>query len=1346
MYILLTLSIMMAGGGNGMLSSQPLPEVKVSGVKGDEARRPVSSVMVYDLSFEEGRYTGPIESATGPLPQPVKHMEVEAIHVPMRPLPADETGIMKSDPKWRYNEDQNKTISTTITRSFSGISYTGYYPPDVQVAAGSGGYVGEVVNSSITFYDSTGSALYSASLSSFFSSLSLPSGILLFDPKIAYDPIDDRWIVLVLGMKTSTSESYYYLAVSTSSNPFGTWHYYSLDATIDGSSSSSNWADYPGLGFNNWGIFITSNQYDWTTGSFSYAKMRILDKAAAYNGTLSTWYDIWNQPYTSSWKVAQSMSSCDTAYVLRTYWNGGTYYMRGWKVTGSSSSPTLSARYDISIQTYNNPSDAVQQGGSNPIDVGDCRIQDVTYYNGVLMASFTEENPTYSGLSAIRYVSLNPTTMTVINDITYGSTYSSYFYPRVAPSSNGVVMVFGRCSSTEYAGVAYTYKDYSASAFEASSWVQNGLSYYELLDGSGRNRWGDYFGAHMDPDNPQRVWIAGEYAYSTSQWATHIALITTSPATSPDLAIDSLSFSDNTYGDGDSVLEGGERIYFKIQLRNTGSDTATDVNGVISTSDSYIVIYDSSSTWDDLPPSTSKWSDLFFSFYIPYYSPTHDAMFYLNITSSEGTWVDSFPVHVVNQLPDSPTGVVAGDGFRMCVPLTWNISANYSTFRIYRSTVSGGPYTLIDSVDVSGRNYFDNEDYIDTNVTAGTMYYYVIVSVVDSTESPYSAEVSATPTTEGTIYHSNFTHTPPTIDGVISPGEWSDASNYSAEVSGLGLLPIAVMFKNDSNYLYIAVVNSNDTTNSFVDEVGIYFDLNKDDTWASDTTEGNLWITDGSYATFRGITGDYPDNLDFMGASAADSIVFATSQTTTGLTFEIRLDLMNSPFRLNPGDTTNIWMYIYDGDSLLQSFYYPGLGYLKFGSVWTAPRSYSWFVLDDGVIPPPSDTFRLIDAIGAPGTSVHVRAQLVHQEPISGIQATFSYDSSLLSLNDVSLDSSLSTFSITYNDFGDSVKVMIVSLSGDSILPGTQHIFDLVFDIDSSATIGDSTPISFEDYALADPFSHHISAVTEDAWVRVLGMKGDLNQDGVVDVSDVVREINIILGRPPAPTSYELWAADINDDGSVDVADVVATINIALGTVATASFEPAEATLTAENNSVRLESNGRIAGIQFDLLGDVSDVRLSNGLNGMELFTNEIEGGIRVLIVSLDGMSLENFNGQVVSFDGQAILANPVISDERGQKLDTGQNDIPKSLALLPVYPNPVSGRNATVKFELPRRSFVRLALYDATGRAVQVLVSGEFNAGRHEIALNTAGLASGVYFLNMRTSEKSLTRKIVIR
>jgi hypothetical protein len=52
---------------------------------------------------------------------------------------------------------------------------------------------------------------------------------------------------------------------------------------------------------------------------------------------------------------------------------------------------------------------------------------------------------------------------------------------------------------------------------------------------------------------------------------------------------------------------------------------------------------------------------------------------------------------------------------------------------------------------------------------------------------------------------------------------------------------------------------------------------------------------------------------------------------------------------------------------------------------------------------------------------------------------------------------------------------------------------------------------------------------------------GDVNQDGVVDIADVVYMVNYLFIDGPAPDPIQ--AGDVNGDGVVDIADAVYLIN-----------------------------------------------------------------------------------------------------------------------------------------------------------------------------------------------------------
>jgi len=57
---------------------------------------------------------------------------------------------------------------------------------------------------------------------------------------------------------------------------------------------------------------------------------------------------------------------------------------------------------------------------------------------------------------------------------------------------------------------------------------------------------------------------------------------------------------------------------------------------------------------------------------------------------------------------------------------------------------------------------------------------------------------------------------------------------------------------------------------------------------------------------------------------------------------------------------------------------------------------------------------------------------------------------------------------------------------------------------------------------------------------------GDVNNDGNINILDVVQIINIILQHDEDPTEYELWASDVNNDDSINVQDIIIIVNIVL--------------------------------------------------------------------------------------------------------------------------------------------------------------------------------------------------------
>jgi len=96
-----------------------------------------------------------------------------------------------------------------------------------------------------------------------------------------------------------------------------------------------------------------------------------------------------------------------------------------------------------------------------------------------------------------------------------------------------------------------------------------------------------------------------------------------------------------------------------------------------------------------------------------------------------------------------------------------------------------------------------------------------------------------------------------------------------------------------------------------------------------------------------------------------------------------------------------------------------------------------------------------------------------------------------------------------------------------------------------------------------------------------------------------------------------------------------------------------------------------------------------------------------------------------------------------------GDGELPKTLALHAVRPNPVRGAT-TIAFDLPKAGPVELAVFDVTGRQVRSLVSGDLQPGSYQAVWpvtddHGAGVSSAVYFYRLKANGETITKKLMV-
>jgi len=118
------------------------------------------------------------------------------------------------------------------------------------------------------------------------------------------------------------------------------------------------------------------------------------------------------------------------------------------------------------------------------------------------------------------------------------------------------------------------------------------------------------------------------------------------------------------------------------------------------------------------------------------------------------------------------------------------------------------------------------------------------------------------------------------------------------------------------------------------------------------------------------------------------------------------------------------------------------------------------------------------------------------------------------------------------------------------------------------------------------------------------------------------------------------------------------------------------------------------------------------------------------------GWSVSNIQGAIIN----GIKYGELSSAESKSALNT----LPKKFCVLQNYPNPFNP-STTIEYDLARRTFVRLSIYDILGRSVATIVNEVQEPGRHRQKFDGSNVPSGIYFYRLTAGEFVRTRMMVL-
>jgi Secretion system C-terminal sorting domain len=450
----------------------------------------------------------------------------------------------------RYNGTTlqlNKTNDNNSITTVEGINFDedalngGFYhiPPDPSGAAGPGHLV-SVVNTSIEWFTKAGASQHSESLASFFSSLSPLTGT--FDPKVIYDQYNSRFVIVTLektdvaqGDPTNTSRIF--IAVSQTSDPNSGWYLTQVDSKIN-ISGTDTWADYPGFATGTDAIYITLNMFTFGSNSNLGARLWIIAKTPFYSGGVAS-VTIHN-PYPGGQETTYQpahmfgtpQSNVGTFLVSYSGLSDGTNeYINVVRIDDPLGTPTFNFQ-EFTVGNIDNTAsfpfpDAPQFGASKEINTNDRRTLNAVWRNNSMYVTTTVIPPSGAdaGQVTAHWFNINTNTLSALSLTDQGdiggesiATGCYTFFPSITINSSGdAVIGFSASASTIYPGCYYTGRLSSdpAGFTITPDAVKAGLDYYvrTFTTGSvGRNRWGDYTGACVDPSDDQTFYVFNEYA------------------------------------------------------------------------------------------------------------------------------------------------------------------------------------------------------------------------------------------------------------------------------------------------------------------------------------------------------------------------------------------------------------------------------------------------------------------------------------------------------------------------------------------------------------------------------------------------------------------------------------------------------------------------------------------------------------------------------------------------------------------------------------------------------------------------------------------------------------------
>jgi hypothetical protein len=421
---------------------------------------------------------------------------------------------------------QNNADKPLVLAGFGGNLYDGSVPTDNDVAISNGNMLVSVANSTIYMFDMNQDTLVKKiSLEAFADTLGLPAN--MYDPRIVYDPKQDRFIMVWLS-GSSSGNSDIVVCFSETNEPTGNWFFYALPGNP---LNDSSWTDYPQIALTDDEIFITGNllqdkipndnRPDAWKFYFRQSIIWQINKAEGFTGdSLKTKLHSNILFQGVPVRYISPVQGGSTTYGPNIYFLSNkpfdivndTFFVL--EITGRQDnvSSQLILKVLKSSTSYGVPPDGKQRN-NHFLLTNDARVLDGYIENDKIHFVMNCVNPDtvraalYHGM--IENVSGNKS----ISGNIVGSEMLDYGYPNISytgkyAGDEEAIISFNHTSVDTVAGFSAVFYNGNTQEYSERVSLKTGDSFINVLPGN-TERWGDYSGSQRKYNEPGKVWLTG---------------------------------------------------------------------------------------------------------------------------------------------------------------------------------------------------------------------------------------------------------------------------------------------------------------------------------------------------------------------------------------------------------------------------------------------------------------------------------------------------------------------------------------------------------------------------------------------------------------------------------------------------------------------------------------------------------------------------------------------------------------------------------------------------------------------------------------------------------------------